>query len=134
MAAEIHFVGSHRGDRTRGVDGGIALNENHAGHVSGNEMSIIGLGRSRAALGRDEAVSLQLIRELLERGGLEARENERRFDGFERGTRRQASSRGGFGGKPELLCGRLRCGWLGRRIQHVLNGCDAGDGLFGEDP
>src|SRR6266853_829278 len=108
MAAEIDFVGSHRGDRARGVDGGIALNENHAGHISGNEMSVIRLRRSCAALGRDEAVSLQLICELLERGWLESRENERRFDGFERRTRRQAGSRGGFAGKAELLSGRLR--------------------------
>src|SRR6266851_8480447 len=80
MAAEIHFVGSHRGDRTRGVDGGIALNENHSGHVSGNKMSIIGLRRSCTALSRDETVALELIRELLERGRLEAGENERRLD------------------------------------------------------
>src|SRR5260370_13809784 len=133
MAAEIDFLGSYCGDRTRGVDGGIALNENHAGDVSGSEMSFIGLRRSCAPLGRDEAVALELIRELLERGRLEARENERRLDRLERGAGRQAGSRRGFGGKAKLLCGRLRCRWLGRRIQHVLNGCDAGDGLFGED-
>src|SRR5260370_1303320 len=58
MAAEIDFLGSYCGDRTRGVDGGIALNENHSGHISGNEVSIIGLRRSCAALSRDEAVAL----------------------------------------------------------------------------
>src|SRR5258708_30343228 len=58
MAAEIHFAGLYRGDRTSGVDGGIALNENHAGPVSRNEMSVIGLRRSCAASGRRDALSL----------------------------------------------------------------------------
>src|SRR2546427_13204636 len=72
MATEINMIGLHRRDRARGIDRGIALNKNHAGHVSGNEMSIIRLRRSCAAWGRGEAVSLQLIRELLKRGRLEA--------------------------------------------------------------
>src|SRR5260370_4347792 len=62
MAAEIHFVASHRGDRARGVDGGIALNENHSAHVSGNEMSIICLRRSTAAFRRDQTLAVELIR------------------------------------------------------------------------
>src|ERR1700674_135392 len=76
VAAEIDAVGLHRRDRAGGVDGGIALNKTHASHVSGHETPIIGTRRSRAALSRDETVALQLIRELLERGGLEAGTNE----------------------------------------------------------
>ncbi len=110
MAAEINFVGPHCGNRTRGVDGGIALNENHAGHVSGNEMSVIRLRRSCAALGRDETVALQLIGELLQSGRLEAGENERGLDRLKRGARRQAGSRGSFAGYPKLLHGCLRRG------------------------
>src|SRR6266478_5051715 len=133
MAAEIDAVGLHYGDCARGVDGGIPLNENHTSHVAGNETPVIGPRRSRAALRRDEAVALQLICELLERGRLEAGKNERRFDGLERGARRQTRARGSFTGKPELLHGCLRGSRLGRRVQHILDGSDPGDGLFGED-
>ncbi len=65
MTTEIHAIRLHGRHRTSGVDGGIALNKNHAGHVSGNEVSIIRLRRSCPALGRYEAVALQLICELL---------------------------------------------------------------------
>jgi len=87
------------------------LNENHAGHVSGNEMSIVGLRRSCAALGRDETVSLQLIRELLERGRLEPEKT----SGVSMGSSAEPEA-GQFAWrlrwKPELLRGRLRCGRL----------------------
>src|SRR5260370_13993488 len=109
MAAEIDFLGSYCGDRPRGVDGGIALNQNHSGHVSGSEMSIIRLRRSCAPLGRDEAVALELIRELLERGRLEARETEKRLDRLERAAGRQAASASGFGRQAYLVGSRLTC-------------------------
>ncbi len=70
---------------------------------------------------------------MLQRGRLEAGENKGRFDRLECGARRQRSPRGSFTGKPELLRGRLRRRRLGGRVQYVLNGCDAGDGLFAED-
>src|SRR6266567_3733522 len=68
MATEIDTIGLHRGNRTCGVDRGIALNKNHAGHVTGNEAAIIRPRRGCAALRGHEAVALQLICELLKRG------------------------------------------------------------------
>jgi hypothetical protein len=58
MATEIDTVGLHRGNRARGVDGGVALNKNHASHVSGCEMPVIGTRRRCTALRRDETVTL----------------------------------------------------------------------------
>src|SRR5260370_1360644 len=130
MATEIDTVRLHRGDRARGVDGSVALNKNHSGHVAGNETPIIRPRRRRAALRRNETVALQLIRELLEGARLEAGKNQRRFDGLESGARRQPSSLDSFALEPELLCGGLRCGMLGGRVQHVLNGRNPGHWPF----
>jgi hypothetical protein len=60
------------------------LDKHHSGHVSGHEVAVIRLRRCRSPLRRDEAVALQLIRKLLQRGRLEAGENQRRLDGLER--------------------------------------------------
>src|SRR5713101_7421714 len=79
VATEINLVGSHRRDCAGGVNGDIALNKNHAGHVTGDEMPIIGPRRRRSPLRGDEAVALQLIGELLEGSRLKPRENQRRF-------------------------------------------------------
>ena len=132
MATEIDAVGFDRGDGARGIDGGVALDQNHASHVARHEMRIL---RSRcrcAALRRDEAIGLKLIRELLNRGGLKTRENQRSLDALEGGAERQAGARVGFGGQRKLLNIGLRRRALQRRIQHIGNGCDAGDGLLGE--
>ena len=102
MATEINAVGLHRCDRACGIDGSIALNQNHARHVSGNEPAIIRARRRRAALRRNKAVALQLVRELLQRGRLKSGENERRFNRLECRARRQTGPRGGFTGEPEL--------------------------------
>src|SRR5260370_343808 len=107
MTAEIDAVGLHSRDSAGGVDGGISLDENHAGHVTSHELSIVGARRCSSALRCDEAVALQLIRELLQHSRLEAGENQRRFYGFKRGTRRQSGSRGGLAGEAELQPGGL---------------------------
>ncbi len=90
MAAEIDAIAPHRRDGTSGIDGNIALNEDHPGHVSGGEMPIIGTRRCCAALCCNETVALKLTCELLKRGRLEAGKDERRFDGRERGAGRKA--------------------------------------------
>jgi len=38
MAAEIDAVGADGGDSASGTDGSVALHEDHAGHIAGNEM------------------------------------------------------------------------------------------------
>src|SRR5260370_34271365 len=64
MTAEIDAVGLHSRDSGGGVDGGISLDENHAGHVTSHELSIVGPRRWRSALRCDEGVALQLVRGL----------------------------------------------------------------------
>src|SRR5260370_42425154 len=86
-----------------------------------------------AALRRHEAVTLNLIRELLERGGLKSREDQRCFDRLQSSARRQASARGSFGGESELLCRSLKRHGLRRRIQNILNWSNTRDGFLGED-
>src|ERR1700687_260082 len=113
MATEIDTVGLHRGDRARGVDGGVSLNKNHASHVSGCEMPVIGARRRCAALRRDEPVALYLTRELLEGGRLEAGENEGRFDRLECGARKQPSPGRSFTGECQLVSGGRRCWRVG---------------------
>ena len=133
MAAEINAIGLHGRNRARGIDRGVALNQDHARHVSGHETTIIGARRCRAALRSDDPIALQLIRELLQRCRLETGENERCFNGLEGGAGRQPGPRGSFAGKPELLRGGLGCSSLGRRVQHVLNGRNASDRLLGKN-
>ena len=132
VATEIDPVGFDRGDGARGIDGGVALDQNHTSHVARNEMGILRTRCRCAALRRDEAIGLKLIRKLLNRGGLKTRENQRSLDGLKRGAKRQAGARGGFGGQRKLLNIRLRQKALRRRIQHIAYGCDAGDGFLGE--
>ncbi len=108
MAAEENAVRLHRGDGARGVDGGVALDEDHARHVARNETTVFRARRGGAALRGDEAVVLNLRRELLKRGGLKAGEDQRRFDGRERGA--GGESKGGSGSlqgrgiKRKFLC------------------------------
>src|SRR5260370_17172067 len=83
MATEEDAVGWQGGDGGRGVDGGVALAEDHAGHVARNEVTVFRAGRGGAPLRCDEAITLDLRRELLHSGGLKAGEDERRFDGRE---------------------------------------------------
>ena len=132
VATEIDPVGLHRRDGTRGIDGGVALDQNHTSHVTRNEMRILRTRCRCAALRCDEAIGLKLIRELLNRGGLKTGENQRSLDALKRGAERQAGARVGFGGQRKLLNIGLRRRALQRRIQHIGNGCDAGDGLLGE--
>ncbi len=75
MAAEKNTVSLHGGDSAGGVDGRVALHQDHSSHVAGNEMGVFRAGRGRAALCRDEAVALDLRSELLQRGGLKAGED-----------------------------------------------------------
>src|SRR6266480_1654824 len=72
-----------------------------------------------AALRRDEAIGLKLIRELLNRSGLKTRENQRSLDALKRGAERQAGARVGFGGQRKLLNIGLRRRALQRRVQHI---------------
>jgi hypothetical protein len=132
VATEIDPIGLHRRDGTRGIDGGVALDQNHTSHVARNEMRILRTRCRCAALRRDEAIGLKLIRELLNRGGLKTRKNQRSLDALKRGAEREAAARGGFGGQRKLLNISLCRSALQRRIQHISNGCDAGDGLLGE--
>src|SRR5690242_17472444 len=83
VTAEVDLIGADRGYGARGTDRGVALNENHACHVAGDEMSVAGLGSGCAALRRYEAVALQLRSELAKSFGLIAGENKRGLDGFE---------------------------------------------------
>src|SRR5450755_232234 len=99
MATEIDFVSSDGGDGASGVDRGIALDENHSGHVASDELLVVGLRRGGAALRRDETIILDLRGELLEGRGLEAGEDERGGNRFERGTRGQTGTEGGVIGQ-----------------------------------
>src|SRR6266851_3341663 len=73
MATEKDALGLHGGDGARGVDGGVAL----------DEVTVFRAGHGGAPLRCDEAITLDLRRELLHSGGLKAGEDERRFDGRE---------------------------------------------------
>jgi hypothetical protein len=75
MATQKNTVGLHGGDSAGGVDGRVALHKDHSSHVAGNEMRVFRAGRGRAALRSDEAVALDLRRELLKRGGLKTGED-----------------------------------------------------------
>src|SRR6266571_5177705 len=108
MPAEVDAISLDRGDGACGIDGGVALHEHHTGHFAGHEMRIVRTRRGGAALRGDEAITLNLSGELLERGRLETRKDERRLDGFECRAGWQACTRGSFTGKGELFRGRLR--------------------------
>ncbi len=80
VAAKKDLAALDGGDGAGGVDGGIALDENHPGHVAGGEPGVVGARSRRPALGGNEAIALELPGELMERGGLEPGEDERGFD------------------------------------------------------
>ena len=109
------------------------MNENHTSHVAGGEMRVFRTGLGGPALGSYEAIALQLIGELLNGGRLKAGENEGSFDGLKSGAGREAGAGSGFTGECKLLRAGLGRGILRWRTQDVLDGCDAGKGLFGED-
>src|SRR5260370_32343933 len=71
MTTEIDAISLHGRHRTSGADGGISLNENHAGHFTSHELSIVGARRCTSPLGRDATLALQLICELLQGGRVE---------------------------------------------------------------
>src|SRR6267143_1022503 len=111
MAAKIDAIGLDSGDGAGGIDGGVALNENHPSHVAGGEMPVFRTRLGGAALCRNQSIALQLIGELLNGGRLKAGENERGFDGLKSGTGREAGASRGFTGE----CKMPRAG-LGRGI------------------
>ncbi len=86
MAAEKNFVVLHGSDGASGIDGSVALDEHHSGHVAWRELSIVGARGSCAALCRDETVGTELRREFVDGGWLEAGEDERRFDRLQCGA------------------------------------------------
>src|SRR5258708_16688384 len=86
-----------------------------------------------AAWRRNESVASQLIGELLNGRRLKAGENEGSFDGLKRGAGREAGAGRGFAGERKLLRAGPGRGILRWRAQDVLDGRDAGNGLFGED-
>ena len=86
MAAEIDFVGLNGGNGAGGVDGGVALDQNHSGHVTGCQLLVVGARSGGAPLRGHEAVILDLRGELLERRGLESGEDQRGGDGLQRGA------------------------------------------------
>ena len=57
-------VGLHGGDGAGGIDGGVALHENHSGHIAGFQLRVIRARRGGATLSGDETVALQLRRKL----------------------------------------------------------------------
>src|SRR5438477_1866400 len=69
-----------------GVNGGVALHENHARHIAGHEMRVLRAWCGCAALRGDQAVALKLTGELLKRRALKSRENERCLDGLKSGA------------------------------------------------
>src|SRR6266850_2943881 len=98
MAAKIDAIGLDSGDSAGGIDGGVALNENHPSHLAGGKMRVFRTRLGSAALRRNQAVALQLIGELLNGGGLKAGKNEGGFDGFKSGAGREAGASSGFTG------------------------------------
>ena len=86
VTTEIHAISLDGGDRTRGVNGGVALHENHARHIAGHEMRVLRAWCGCAALRGDQAVALKLTGELLKRRALKSRENERCLDGLKSGA------------------------------------------------
>ena len=132
MAAEKNAVSLDGGDGASRIDGGIALHQNHAGHVAGHQVGILRAGGCGAALRGHQAVALDLLRELLERGRRKPGEDQRRFYEFEGRTRRKPRACEGFRSSTKLRHGKFR-DRRRRRMQDILNGRDAGDGLLGED-
>jgi len=134
MAAEKNTVGLHGGDSAGGINGSIALHQDHSSHVAGDEMAVFRAWRGRAALRGDEAVALDLRRELLQRGGLKAGEDKRSFDGRKSGACRERKRRNGslYGGSVKRQRKLLRAA-LRRRANDVFDGRYARDGIFGED-
>src|SRR2546429_7758067 len=86
MATEEDAVGLHGGDGAGGADGSVPLHQNHSGHITGGEASIFRARRGGAALSGDEAVILDLRRELLQCRGLKAGKKQGGFDGGGRGA------------------------------------------------
>src|SRR2546429_6978363 len=79
-----------------------------------------------------DALPIYLLRELLERGRRKPGEDQRRFYEFEGRTRRKPRACEGFRSSTKLRHGKFR-DRRRRRMQDILNGRDAGDGLLGED-
>src|SRR5882724_12487819 len=102
MPAEIDSVSLDRGDGAGGVDGGIALDENHSGHVTGCQLFVVGARSGSAALSCYEAIILDLRGKLLERRGLKARENQRRANGLKGRPCRQTGAADSLIGNREL--------------------------------
>src|SRR6202790_3512309 len=132
MAAEVHPVGLDSGDGAGGIDGGVALNENHASHVTGDQVRVFRARSGGAALGGDETVVLDLRGKLLQSRGLKTGENQRRGDGFESRAEGEARVRDRFIGQRELLGGDGRRVVLRGRTENVLDGRDPCDGFLGE--
>src|SRR6266404_1431700 len=88
MSAKKNAIRLHRGYGTGGIDGRVALYQNHSCHIAGNNVPIVRTRRGGPALRRNETITLDLRGELLEGSGLKSGEDQRRLDGRQRGTRR----------------------------------------------
>lgn len=136
MAAEIDLIGADGSDGAGRTDGGVALNENHARHIPGNEMRVIGLGSGGASLRGNEAIALKLVREGVQRFRLVAGENERSFNRLERGALREAGVRSCGLRKGKLSVRLVRVGFgseLRLRTKNVFYGRDAANGFLGKN-
>src|SRR5258708_6487662 len=88
MPAKKNAVCLHCGYGTGGIDGRVALYQNHSGHIARNNVPVVRTGRGGSTLRGNEPVALDLRGELLESGGLKSGEDQRGLDGRQRRTYR----------------------------------------------
>src|ERR1700752_208857 len=120
MTTEVDLISFDGGDGTGGVDGGVALHQDHPGHVTGGEMSVVRTRRGASPWGGDKPVALKLTGKLLNGGGRKAGKDERRLDGFERGAGGKTRSQKYLTWNTNRLLSHLGRGRLRRRVEHIM--------------